>query len=43
MRRLWTRQRRRRLSGKSMTVPAAGLINGHLGVQRGMLGRGRGV
>lgn len=24
-----------------MAVPAAGLINGHLGVQRGMLGRGR--
>ncbi len=24
-----------------MAVPAAGLINGHLGVQCGMLGRGR--
>lgn len=24
-----------------MTVPATGLINGHLGVQRGMLARGR--
>lgn len=26
---------------RSATVPAASLINGHLGVQRGMLGRGR--
>lgn len=26
---------------RSVAVPAAGLINGHLGVQRGMLGRGR--
>lgn len=33
--------RRRGGEWRSVTVPAAGLINGHLGVQRGMLGRGR--